>query len=68
MPTLTLHSSNTHSRIQLAHVAQCIETERVGKKTFSQNEERRQGKVQGKFYDAGYTLPVLYGRLTSGKT
>jgi hypothetical protein len=55
MPTLTLHSSNTHSRIQLAHVAQCTETEGAWKKTFSQNEERRQGRVHGKFYDAGYS-------------
>jgi hypothetical protein len=35
MPTLTLHSSNTYSRIQLAHVAQCTEIEGVWKKTFS---------------------------------
>jgi len=55
MPTLTLHSSNTYSRIQLAHVAQCTETEGVWKKNFSQNEERRQGKVHGKCYDVGYS-------------
>jgi len=39
MPTLALYSSNTYSRIQLVYAAQCTETERVWKKTFSQNKK-----------------------------